>query len=204
MIQVAGADRYMTMDLHADQIQGFFSIPGDVLYAYHVLIEHMIEIKNKMRNPVLLSPDLGFAKKARNYAEQLNTPLAFIEKRRILHPDNPEALTLIGDVKGKDVIILDEEVSTGNTIVNAVEVAKKNGAKNIVVVFIHPIMAENCAEKLAALPVKQFITTDTIPIPKKKKDKFIDRLSIISVSNLIGEVILRVNQGRSVGQLFNE
>ncbi len=204
MIQAAGADRYMTLDLHADQIQGFFSIPGDVLYASHVLVDYLLEIKPKMKNPVLLSPDLGFAKKARNYAEQLNVPLAFIEKRRILHPDNPEALTLIGDVKNRDVILLDEEIATGKTIINAVNVAVDNGAKDVVVVFIHPILSVGATEALAALPVKQFITTDTIPIPEEKQKKFGGRLKIISVAKLLSEVICRANEGRSVGEMFNE
>ncbi len=204
MIQAAGADRYMTLDLHADQIQGFFSIPGDVLYASHVLIDQLMELKPELKNPVLLSPDLGFAKKARNYAQQLEVPLAFIEKRRILHPDNPEALTLIGDVKDKDVIILDEEVSTGKTIINAVNVARENGARDVVVVFIHPILAEDAVEKMAALPVKRFITTDTIPIPEEKRKKFGDRLKIVTVSDMLAEVIRRANQGRSVGEMFNE
>jgi ribose-phosphate pyrophosphokinase len=204
MIQAAGADRYMTLDLHADQIQGFFSIPGDVLYASHVLIDSLNEIKQEMVNPVLLSPDLGFAKKARNYAEELYIPLAFIEKRRILNTDNPEVLTLIGDVQGRDVILLDEEVSTGKTIINAVNVAKKNGARDVVVVFIHPILAGDAVEQMAALPVKEFVTTDTIPIPKDKQAKFGGRLRIISVANLIGEVVRRVNEGRSVGEMFNE
>ncbi|MGV8026244.1 MAG: ribose-phosphate diphosphokinase [Anaerolineaceae bacterium] len=204
MIQTAGADRYMTLDLHADQIQGFFSIPGDVLYASHVLIEYLGEVKKKMVNPVLLSPDLGFAKKARNYAEELNIPLAFIEKRRIQNTDNPEVLTLIGDVQGRDIILLDEEVSTGKTIINAVNVATKNGARNVVVVFIHPILAGDAVEQMAKLPVKEFITTDTIPISKEKQAQFGGRLRIISVSNLIGEVVRRVNEGRSVGEMFNE
>jgi len=204
MIQVAGADRYMTMDLHADQIQGFFSIPGDVLYASHVLVDHMLGLKKELNNPVLLSPDLGFAKKARNYAEQLNIPLAFIEKRRILHPDNPEALTLIGDVKGKDVILLDEEISTGKTIINAVNVAIKSGAHDVVVVFIHPILGDNAVEELTALPVKKFVTTDTIPISKEKQKQFGGRLEIISISKLLADVIRRVNEGRSVGEMFNE
>jgi len=204
MIQIAGADRYMTLDLHADQIQGFFSIPGDVLYASHVLIDSLREVKKSMKNPVLLSPDLGFAKKGRNYAEQLNIPLAFIEKRRILNPDNPEALTMIGNVKGKDIILLDEEISTGKTIINAVNLALKNGAKDVVVVFIHPILAGDAVDQLVKLPVKKFITTDTIPISEEKRIKFGDRLQIITIAKLLGEVIRRGNEGRSVGEMFNE
>ncbi len=204
MIEVAGADRYMTFDLHADQIQGFFSIPGDILYAYHVLIDHMKDLVSKMEQPVMISPDLGFAKKARNYATSLDIPLAFIEKRRLSNAPTTEALTLIGDVTNRDCIILDEEISTGNTIIEAVHLAKKHGAKSISVIFIHPVLSPGAVEKLIALPVKRFITTDTIPVSADKKAKFGDRLKVISIAHLLGEVISRANEGRSVGQLFNE
>jgi len=204
MIEVAGADRYMTLDLHADQIQGFFSIPGDILYAYHVLIDHMKDMVSKMENPVMVSPDLGFAKKARHYATGLDIPLAFIEKRRLSNAPTAKALTLIGDVTNRDCIILDEEISTGNTISEAVLLSKEHGAKNITVFFIHPVLSPGAVERLIALPVEQFITTDTIPISAEKKAKFGGRLKVISVASLLGEVICRANEGRSVGQLFNE
>jgi len=204
MIEVAGADRYMTFDLHADQIQGFFSIPGDILYAYHVLIEHLTELVSKMEKPVMVSADLGFAKKARNYATSLDIPLAFIEKRRLSNAPTAKALTLIGDVTNRDCIVLDEEISTGNTIGTAVNLIKEHGAKSITVVFIHPVLSPGAAERLAALPVERFITTDTIPISADKKAMFGDRLKIISIASLLGEVICRANEGRSVGQLFNE
>lgn len=204
MIEVAGADRYMTLDLHAPQIQGFFSIPGDVLYAYHVLINYMQELKGKLNNPVVVSPDLGFAKKARNYATALDLPLSFIEKRRLSNAPTAKALTLIGKVKDCDCIMLDEEISTANTIVTAVNLIKEKGARDIYVFFIHPVLAPNSVERLTALPVKQFITTDTIPIPAACQEKFEGRLKIMSVSALLGEVIRRANQGRSVGEMFNE
>lgn len=204
MIEVAGADRYMTFDLHADQIQGFFSIPGDVLYAFHVLIEYLDTLCGKLHKPVVVSPDLGFAKKARNYAERLGVPLAIIEKRRTSNDPTTKALTLIGDVEDHDVIIFDEEVSTGSTIISAVKICKEKGARDVIVLFIHPILSTNAAERMAALPVREFVTTDTIPIPPEKKAKFGDRLKIISVAPLLAEVIRRANQGRSVGELFNE
>jgi len=204
MIEVAGADRYMTLDLHAQQIQGFFSIPGDVLYAYHVLIDYMQELKSKLKDPVMVSPDLGFAKKARNYATTLDLPLSFIEKRRLSNAPTAKALTLIGDVKDRDCIILDEEISTANTIVTAVNLIKEKGARDVYVFFIHAVLAANAVERLISLPVKEFITTDTIPIPTESREKFGKRLKIMSVSQLLGEVISRANQGRSVGELFNE
>jgi len=205
LIEVAGADRYMTLDLHADQIQGFFSIPGDVLYAFHVIIDYMENlVKNHMQDPVMVSPDLGFAKKARNYAARLDIPLAFIEKRRSSNAPTAKALTLIGEVKNHDCILLDEEISTGTTIVTAVNLIKEKGARDIYLFFIHPVLASGAVERLVSLPVKQFVTTDTIPISPETKALFGDRLKIISVASLLGEVIMRANQGRSVGELFNE
>lgn len=204
MIEVAGADRYMTLDLHAGQIQGFFSIPGDVLYAFHILIPHMEQLIKKMKDPVFVSPDLGFAKKARNYAARLDLPLAFIEKRRSSNDLKAQALTMIGDVKGRDCILLDEEISTGNTIICAVDLMKQKGAEKIYLYFIHPVLAEGAAENLAALPVTEYITTDTIPMTPEKKALFGNRLRVISVAELLAEVISRANQGRSVGEMFNE
>ncbi len=204
MIEVAGADRYITLDLHAGQIQGFYSIPGDVLTAVYILIDYMKSIQPKMHRPVVVTPDLGFAKKARNYAAELNVPLAFIEKRRLANDAKAEALTLIGDVYDRDVIIVDDEVDTGGSLVQAVNLVKDFGARDIYVSFVHPLLSLNGAERLAALPVKEFITTDSVPIAPEKKAYFGDRLNVLSVASLLGEVILRVNQGRSVGELFNE
>ncbi len=204
MIEVAGADRYITLDLHAGQIQGFYSIPGDVLTAFYILIDYMKSIQPKMHRPVVVTPDLGFAKKARNYAAELNVPLAFIEKRRLANDAKAEALTLIGDVYDRDVIIVDDEVDTGGSLVQAVNLVKDFGARDIYVSFVHPLLSLNGAERLAALPVKEFITTDSVPIAPEKKAYFGDRLNVLSVASLLGEVILRVNQGRSVGELFNE
>ena len=125
MIEVAGADRYMTLDPHAGQVQGFFSIPGDVLTASHLLIEHINKnMRADMQDPVVVSVDLGFAKKGRNYAADMDMPIAFIEKRRLGNDAKAEALTLIGDVKDRDVIIVDDEVDTGGSIAQAVDVVK--------------------------------------------------------------------------------
>lgn len=204
MIEVAGADRYITLDLHAGQIQGFFSIPGDVLTAFYILSEHMKSIKNTMYNPVVITADLGFAKKARNYAAALNLPMAFIEKRRTGNDARAEALTVIGDVQNRDAIIVDDEVDTGGSMVQAVNLVKENGARDVYMTFVHPVFSATAAQRLAALPVKEFITTDTIPVPPEKKALLGDRLKTLSVSGLVGEVILRANEGRSVGEMFNE
>jgi ribose-phosphate pyrophosphokinase len=204
MIEVAGADRYMTFDLHAGQIQGFFSIPGDVLSAFHNLVGYLKTKRTTMKNPVVVTADLGFAKKGRNYAVALDAPLAFIEKRRINNESKAMALTLIGECTDRDVIIVDDEVDTGGSIVQAVNLVKERGARNVYVSFIHPVLSANAAERLSELPVSEFITTDTVPIPQEKSSLFGSRLTVLSIAPLLGEVIARANAGRSVGELFNE
>lgn len=199
MIEVAGTDRYMTIDLHAGQIQGFFSIPGDVLTAFHILSDYFVA-KN-LKKAVVATADLGFAKKGRNFAEKLNLPLAFVEKRR--RGDKPRAMatTVIGDVKDKDVILVDDEVLTGGTLCEAVRILKDNGARDIYLSFTHALLMQNAVEQFADLPVKEFVTTNTVPIPK---DKHLPNMTVLSVAELLGEVILRAHEGRSVGELFNE
>ena len=205
MIEIAGADRYMTLDPHAGQIQGFFSIPGDVLTAAHMMIQYMKKnLRKQMHDPVTVAVDLGFAKKGRNFAADMDTPIAFIEKRRPGNDARAEALTLIGDVKGRDVIIVDDEVDTGGSIVQAVEVVQKNGARDIYLVFVHAILSADAAERLAALPIKHIITTDTVPIPPEKMKFLQDHITVLSVAELLGEVIKRAHEGRSVGEMFNE
>jgi len=204
MIEVAGADRYITLDLHAGQIQGFFSIPGDVLTAFYIEVDYLNSIRTQMHQPVVVTADLGFAKKGRNFAAKIHAPMAFIEKRRIGNDANAEALTVIGDVFDRDVVLVDDEIDTGGTVVQAVNLLKESGARDIYVAFVHPVLSANGAERLAALPVKQFITTDTIPLTDEKKQLFGERLQVLTVSKLLGEVMLRANQGRSVGEMFNE
>ena len=205
MIESAGADRYMTFDPHAGQIQGFFSIPGDVLTASH-MISHYIKatLLGEMHEPVVVATDLGFAKKGRNYALDLDVPIAFIEKRRSGNDARAEALSLIGDVEGRDVIIVDDEVDTGGSIVQAVNVVKNNGARDVYLAFIHPIFSRNATERLAALPIKHIITTDTVAIPEEKMGPLQGRVTILSVASMLGEVIRRAHEGRSVGEMFNE
>jgi ribose-phosphate pyrophosphokinase len=204
MIEVAGADRYVTLDLHAGQIQGFFSIPGDVLSTFYLLTDYIKTKLHTMVSPVVVTADLGFAKKARNFAATLEVPLAFIEKRRAANDAKSEALTFIGDVRGRDAIIVDDEINTGGSMVQAVNLVKEHGARNIYMAFVHPILSATASENLSVLPITEFVTTDTVPIPPEKAALFGDRLKILTVSSLIGEVILRANEGRSVGEMFNE
>ena len=205
MIESAGADRYMTFDPHAGQIQGFFSVPGDVLTASHMVTDYIKDnLQAEMQDPVVVATDLGFAKKGRNYALDLDVPIAFIEKRRTGNNAKAEALTLIGDVKGHDVIIVADEVDTGGSIAQAVNVVQKNGARDIYLAFIHPLFSKSAAQTLADLPIKRILTTDTVPIPSAKMKPLEGRITIISIAPLLGEVIRRAHQGRSVGEMFNE
>jgi len=205
MIQIAGADRYMTLDPHAYQIQGFFSVPGDVLNSQYLLIDHVREkLLDQMHEPVVVTVDLGYAKKGRNFAAGIDAPIAFIEKRRVANDAKAQALTIIGSVTDRDVILVDDEVDTGGSIAQAVNLVKENGARRVYVAFIHPIFSANAAERLAALPVTEYITTDSVPISEEKRRLFGDRLTVLSVAPLLGEVIRRAHEGRSVGQLFNE
>jgi ribose-phosphate pyrophosphokinase len=134
----------------------------------------------------------------------MHAPMAFIEKRRLGNDARAEALTIIGDVYDRDVLLVDDEIDTGGTVVQAVDLLKEHGVRDVYVVFVHSILSAQAAPRLAALPVKQFITTDTVPLPPEKQALFGDRLVTLSVSPLLGEVILRANQGRSVGEMFNE
>src|SRR5689334_1284630 len=205
MIEAAGADRYMTLDPHAGQVQGFFSIPGDVLTASRLVGDHInTHLRAQMTDPVVVSVDLGFAKKGRNYAADIDTPIAFIEKRRMGNDAKAEALTLIGEVKDRDVIIVDDEVDTGGSIAQAVKLVKENGARDVYVAFVHPIFSRNAAQRLADLPIKHIITTVTVSIPAQNMKPLDGRITILSIAPLLGEVIKRAHEGRSVGEMFNE
>jgi len=205
MIQIAGADRYITLDPHAYQIQGFFSVPGDVLNASHILGDYVLEnLRPCLKDPVVVTVDLGYAKKGRNFAARIDAPIAFIEKRRVANDAKAEALTIIGEVNSRDVILVDDEVDTGRSIAQAVNLIKENGAQRIFVTFVHPIFSADAVERLAALPVTEYITTDSIPVELEKQAAFGKRLTILTIAPLLGEVIRRAHEGRSVGQMFNE
>jgi ribose-phosphate pyrophosphokinase len=201
MIQIAGADRYITIDLHAGQIQGFFSIPGDVLGAIHLISDYFNA--KKLDNAVVVSTDLGFAKKGRDYAAKLNMNLAFVEKRRKGNTGTSEAITVIGDVDGKDVILVDDECDTGGSISNAVKAVKEFGAHDVYVAFTHGVFSGPAIERLEKLPVKEFVLTNTLPLHPDVLTR-IPHMTVLSIGPLIGEVIRRAHEGRSVGELFNE
>ena len=201
MLEVAGADRYICMDLHAGQIQGFFSIPGDVLTAFHLLSEYFVQKRETLADPVIVTADLGFAKKGRNFAARLGASMAFIEKRRTGNDANAQAMTIIGDVQDRDVIIVDDEVDTGGSVSQAVEIVKSHGARDIYLSFVHPIFSPPAIERLGNLPIREIVTTNTVALPPAKQ---LPNLTVLSVAPLLGEVIRRAHEGRSVGEMFNE
>jgi ribose-phosphate pyrophosphokinase len=198
LIEAAGADRWITVDLHSSQIQGFYKIPGDSLTAFHILVNYF---RAKELDGVVVTPDLGFAKRGRNFAAAVDLPLAFVEKRRVGNENKRLALTLIGEVAGKDVIIVDDMVDTAGSMQEAVDIVLAEGARDVYLSFAHPVLSDPAAERLSKLPIKEIVTTDTLPLPP---EKMLPNMTILTVSKMLGEVILRSHEGRSVGELFNE
>lgn len=197
MITVAGADRFLTIDLHAGQIQGFFTIPVDEITAFHLLVDYFQ--KKRIPDAVAVAPDIGASKKARNFAEKLDLPLAIIEKRRA--GTQAEVLSLIGEVKGKNAIIFDDEVDTATTLIEAVQLIKKEGAREVYACVTHPVLSDPATERVRDSPLKELVVTNTIPIPPHKK---LDKITVLSVGPLLGEVIRRIQLGVSVGEMFGE
>jgi ribose-phosphate pyrophosphokinase len=197
IIGAAGADRYILLDLHADQIQGFFGIPGDVMTVFSILSNYFRE--KRLDNAVVVASDLGFAKKARNLAAELGMPLAFVEKRRVSM--DTEALTLVGEVDGHDIIIVDDEVDTGGTMVNSVNIVREHGARDMYLCFAHAVFSPPAVERLRSLSIEEIVTTNSVPIPPEKR---LPNLTVLSVASLLGEVIQRVHEGRSVGEVFQD
>lgn len=199
MIEVAGADRYMTVDLHSGQIQGFFNIPGDALSAFRLLSDYVDDMN--IPDLTVVATDLGFAKRARNWAERLGTPVAIVEKRRVDNAERPEVLSIIGEVTGRNVLLVDDEVNTGASMVNAIHVLWEKDVKDIYVAFTHGFFTDKSIEEFANLDLKKIILTNTIPQPKKF---ILPNMKILSVGPMLAEVIRRAHLGLSVGVLFDE
>lgn len=206
MIQTAGADQVITMDLHAGQIQGFFSIPMDELSAMPLLAGYFAE-KN-WDDAIVVSPDVGFAKRARNFAEELGVPLAIAEKRRVqqLGSENgnqsmPQVLNLIGDVEGKRCIIVDDEIATASSIRQVADLVASKGAREVYACCVHPVLVGKAVERLRTSPIVELVTTDTLPIAP---EKHWPGLTVLPVSTLLAEVIQRIHSGISVDTIFNE
>ena len=196
LIETAGADRVLTIDLHAGQIQGFFNVPTDELTALNLLAEHFHD--QEFRG-VVVAPDLGSAKRARNLAERLNVPLALSEKRRVSNDDQVQALHLIGEVAGHDALIIDDEVDTAGTLVEVATLLKEQGAHDIYAAATHGVLSGRAVERIEESPLKQVIVTDTLPARRYVNS---GKIGVVSVAPLLGEAIQRIHSGQSVGALF--
>ena len=200
LITEAGADRVLTMDLHAAQIQGFFDIPVDHLLAFPVISDFYRE--KDLSDFVVVSPDVGGIKIARQYSNHLNMRLAVVDKRR-MGPEEIEVGFVIGDVEGRNAIIIDDLIATGGSICQAARVLKEKGAKDIYVGTTHPVLCGAAIEKLSAAPIKEIAVTDTIPLSEEAKSMG-DKIKVLSVSKLLGEAIKRIHTNRSISSMFTE
>jgi ribose-phosphate pyrophosphokinase len=199
LLTVAGANRMLTVDLHSAQIQGFFNIPVDELTAVYLLSDYYK--KREIKDLVVVAADIGISRRARDVAARLDAPLAIIEQRRIGNVDKKEALNIIGEVKGKAALIVDDEITTGGTMVNVVSIILERGAKEVYACATHPVFSGPAIERIASSPLKEVTVTDTIPVNGEKK---LDKINVLSIAPLLGEAIKRIHTGQSVGALFEQ
>lgn len=197
-LETAGADRVLTVDLHAGQIQGFFNIPLDELTALSLLAGYFKQ--KEVGEFTVVATDVGDSQRARHMADRLGASLAIVEKKRFGNEERVEALNIIGDVGGRPALIVDDEVDTGGTVAATSEIVLKRGATEVYVCATHPILSTNAPERLAKASIREIVFTDTIPITA---EKMLPNITVISVAPLLGEAMQRIHTGQSVGALFN-
>ena len=198
LVVTAGADRVLTVDLHAGQIQGFFNIPLDHLFAINVLIDYIKE--QKLKDLIVISPDAGGVERARAYAKRLNSSLAIIDKRRDI-PNEAKAMNIIGDVKGKIAFIVDDMIDTAGTLIEATDALLAAGAREVHACCSHPVLSGPAGERITSSPIKTVITTNTIPLNGELEKN--SKIKVLSVASLLGEAIIRIHQETSVSSLFD-
>ena len=198
LLTEAGADRVLTLDLHADQIQGFFDIPLDHLYAINVFLDYFK--KKKLKDLVIVSPDVGGIKTARAYAKRFRAGLAIVDKRRN-SPEATEVMHILGEVKDKNVIMVDDIIATGSSLVEAAKVLKKAGAKKIFAAISHGILSGDAANKVSKSVIDTLAITDSIPLTQDKKNK---KIKVVGAGSLFAEAIKRIHFEESISDLFNE
>lgn len=198
LLETAGADRVLAVDLHSPQVQGFLRIPSDQLTAIPILVDHFRR-RADLNDHVVVAPDAGEVKDAARIAKRLGVPLAIIDKRRFGDEEKARAVTLVGEVSGRRALVVDDEISTGGTVVEAAEILIRHGARDVSAAVVHPVFSGPAVERLRAAPLTEIVVTDTIPLPPAKRDpKFI----VLSVASLLAEGISRIHDGRSVSELF--
>ncbi len=198
LLETAGADRVLTMDLHSPQVQGFFRIPVDQLRAAPILCDHLRATRD-LTNYVLVAGDVGEAKEIGGYANRLNLPIAIVDKRRDGDDEKPRAVALIGDVAGKRALIVDDEIASGGTLMEATAFLLNRGAISVEAVAVHPVLSGQAVQKIAASPLESMVVTDTIPLPEEKR---IDKIEICSVTGLFADAIQAIHDGSSISRLF--
>jgi len=199
LLTVAGANRLLTVDLHAAQIQGFFSIPVDELTALYLLSDYFEE--REFDNLVVVATDIGITKRARDVAAKLNAPLAIVEKRRVGNVDQTETLNVIGEVEGKVALTVDDEIDTAGSLVGVVSALEKRGVKEVFACCTHPIFSGQAIQRIASCPVKEVVVTDAVPIAGDKK---VDKITVLPIAPLLGEAIHRIHTGLSIGAMFDQ
>ncbi len=197
LITTAGANRLLTVDLHAPQIQGFFTIPVDELTALFILSQYFEE--RNLDNLVVVATDIGITKRARDLAEKLNTPLAIVEKRRVGNIDATESLNIIGDVEGMRALTVDDEIDTAGSLVGVVDTLLEHGVTEVYACCTHPVFSGQAVQRIATSPVKEVVVTDTIPV---NDDKKLGKITVLPMASLIGEAIHRIHTGLSIGAMF--
>jgi len=199
LLTTAGANRVLTVDLHAAQIQGFFSVPVDELTALYLLSRYFGE--RGFDDLVVVATDIGISKRARDLAERLNAPLAIMEKRRIGNADQTETLNVIGEVEGRVALTVDDEIDTAGSLVNTVSTLMKQGAREVYACGTHPVFSGPAIQRIASCPVKEVVVTDTLPVTGEKKT---GKITVLSIAPLLGEAIKRIHTGQSIGALFEQ
>ena len=199
LITVAGADRVLTLDLHAGQIQGFFNIPVDELTALPLLADHFHE--RALPDPVVVAVDIGISKRARDLAARIGAPLAIVEKRRIGNQERAESLNLIGDVAGKTAITVDDEIDTAGSLLSAVQALEAAGARQVYACCTHAILSGSAVPRITGSLLKEVVVTDSLPLLTGKESR---KVITLSVAPLLGEAIHRIHSGLSIGDMFGE
>ncbi|HUV53456.1 MAG TPA: ribose-phosphate pyrophosphokinase [Dehalococcoidia bacterium] len=197
LLTTAGANRLLTVDLHAAQIQGFFNIPVDELTAFSILSDYWKE--KALDNLVVVATDIGISARARDMASSLNAPLAIIEKRRVGNIDITETLNIIGEVEGMRALTVDDEIDTAGSLTSAANTLLEHGATEVYACCTHPVFSGPAIERIAKSPVKEVVVTDTMPVNGKRK---LDKITILPIASLLGEAIHRIHTGLSIGAMF--
>ena len=197
LLEAAGIDRVLALDLHAGQIQGFFNIPVDHLFAGPVVMIEYLR-KKDLKDPVIVAPDAGGVERARAIAKRLNAGLAIIDKRRE-GPNAAIAMHLIGEVRGKDAVVIDDMIDTAGTLIQAVDALAREGARRILACGVHPVLSGPAMDRIAASPLEEVVVTNSIPVSAEKRAA---RVTVLSVAPLLGEAIRRIHDEESVSTLF--